>query len=162
MTKLNDSEKEAMVKPLLVAASAASGFSQERILSRSRQIPLPFVRYMLFYTLYDSQMWSTAEVGRIFGRDHATVVHGMREYQAVISGSYIGYEVENTINDNFQRLIMQPNREHRIRGYMNDIRRIIKDLPEGTQIKIGNKLDRISLELKKDRPEYRRKHRIGL
>ena len=54
---------------------------------------------------------------------------------------------------------MLPNREKRIRNHMNAIRKIASDLPEGKKNAISNKLDRISLELKKDRPENKVKMR---
>jgi len=42
---------------------------------------------------------------------------------------------------------------------MNNIRKIVRNLPDGKRNAISNNLDRISLELKKDRPENRVKQR---
>ena len=42
-------------------------------------------------------------------------------------------------------------REKRIRGYMNGIRELTKTMQPGVALKIQNKLDKISVELKKDR-----------
>lgn len=46
---------------------------------------------------------------------------------------------------------MNDKREKKIRGYMASIRKYTDTLPTGLKLKISNKLDRISLELKKDR-----------
>jgi len=153
-----NNEKEDMevtLPPLLNAAAAASGFSIEQIKSKSRHQPLPFVRYMLFDILCIEYQWSNSMIGRAFNRDHATICTGMKKYREIMSADSRGYQVEHIINDNFNQLLMLPNKERRIRRYMNDIRKIINDLPQGKANAISNKLDRISLELKKDRPENR-------
>lgn len=46
---------------------------------------------------------------------------------------------------------MIDRRERRIRGYMNGIRELTKTMQPGVALKIQNKLDKISVELKKDR-----------
>ena len=46
---------------------------------------------------------------------------------------------------------MIERREKKIRGYMGSIRDLTKTMPVGIALKIQNKLDRISVELKKDR-----------
>lgn len=46
---------------------------------------------------------------------------------------------------------MKANKEKKVRGYMADIRNLSKQLPPGIALRIQNKLDKISVELKKDR-----------
>ena len=46
---------------------------------------------------------------------------------------------------------MIERREKKIRGYMGGIRELTKTMPAGMALKIQNKLDKISVELKKDR-----------
>lgn len=46
---------------------------------------------------------------------------------------------------------MIERREKKIRGYMGSIRDLTKTMPAGVALKIQNKLDKISVELKKDR-----------
>ena len=46
---------------------------------------------------------------------------------------------------------MIDRREKKIRGYMGSIRELTKTMPAGMALKIQNKLDKISIELKKDR-----------
>lgn len=46
---------------------------------------------------------------------------------------------------------MNANKEKKVRGYMTDIRNLSKQLPQGVALRIQNKLDKISVELKKDR-----------
>lgn len=156
-------EANITLPPLFTAAVAASGFSIEQIRSKSRHEPLPFVRYMLFAVLNESYQWSTPKIGRALNRDHASVLSGIKKYHEIIDDNSHGYQVEHVINENFHGLIMVPNREKRIRGYMNEIRKLTSDLPQGKQNAISNKLDRISLELKKDRPQNRVKlNRVGV
>lgn len=153
-----EEENEALPQ-LLKAAAAASGFSISAIKSESRQEPLPFVRFMLYALLNEEYKWTKSKIGRLFRRNHATVYSGIKRYHAIIDDNSHGYQVENIINENFKSYIMLPNREKRIRNHMNAIRKIASDLPEGKKNAISNKLDRISLELKKDRPENKVKMR---
>lgn len=46
---------------------------------------------------------------------------------------------------------MKVAREKKIRGYMDSIRKAIASLPSGQRLRVENKLDKISVELKKDR-----------
>ena len=46
---------------------------------------------------------------------------------------------------------MIDRREKKIRGYMGSIRELTKTMPAGMATRIQNKLDKISVELKKDR-----------
>lgn len=46
---------------------------------------------------------------------------------------------------------MKASREKKIRGYMTAIRKYTENLPDGLRNRISNKLDKISVELKKDR-----------
>ena len=48
---------------------------------------------------------------------------------------------------------MIDRRERKIRGYMSGIRELTKTMPAGVALKIQNKLDKISVELKKDRKD---------
>ena len=152
-------EDNEILAHLLKAASAASGFTISVIKSKSRQTPLPFVRFMLYAVLNEEYRWSLGKIGRVFKRDHATVLCGIKRYHAIADVGYCGFQVENIISENFKSYIMIPNREKRIRNHMNAIRKIESDLPEGKKNAISNKLDRISLELKKDRPENKPKSR---
>jgi hypothetical protein len=48
---------------------------------------------------------------------------------------------------------MKPTREAKIRQVMSELYKIAKEMPNGKGLKVSNKLDRISRELKKDRKE---------
>jgi hypothetical protein len=48
---------------------------------------------------------------------------------------------------------MKPTREAKIRQVMSELYKIAKGMPKGQGLKVSNKLDRISRELKKDRKE---------
>ncbi|MBO4498795.1 MAG: hypothetical protein J5732_00885 [Bacteroidaceae bacterium] len=152
-------EDNETLSHLLKAAAVASGFSISAIKSDSRQVPLPFVRSMLYTLLREEYQWSLVRVGRVFRRVHATVYSGIKRYHAIIDETPCGYQMENIINEKFKSYIMLPNREKRIKNHMNAIRKIASDLPEGKKNAISNHLDRISLELKKDRPENKVKTR---
>lgn len=156
-------ETDITLPPLFNAAVAASGFTIEQIKSKSRHEPLPFVRYMLSAILHEDYHWGTTKIGRALNRDHASILTGIKKYHDIIDDNSYGYQVEHVINENFHSLIMVPNREKRIRGFMNEIRKLTSDLPQGKRNAISNKLDRISLELKKDRLQNRvKRNRVGV
>lgn len=157
--RVDEVEEGLILPPLLKAAATASGFSISEIKSKSRHEPLPFVRYVLFAILHEDYKWSTVRIGRALNRDHASVCVGIKKYHSIIDENSYGYQVEKIINEDFNNLIMLPKKEQRIRVYMNNIRKIARGLPDGKRNAISNNLDRISLELKKDRPENRIKQR---
>ena len=152
-------EDNEILANLLKAASTSSRFTISAIKSKSRQQPLPFVRSMLYAILNEQYRWSLGKIGHVFRRDHATVLCGIKRYHAIADVGYCSFQVENIISENFKSCIMLPDREKRIRNHMNAIRKIASEMPEGKKNAISNKLDRISLELKKDRPENKVKMR---
>lgn len=161
--KLDKVDMDITLPPLFNAAVAASGFTIEQIKSKSRHEPLLFVRYMLSAILYENYHWSTTKIGRALNRDHASVLTGIKKYHEIIDDNSYGYQVEHVIHENFHGLIAIPDREQRIRIYLNRIRTQISDLPQDKQDAIGIMLNHISLELKKDRPQNRVKlNRVGI
>ena len=65
-----------------------------------------------------------------------------------------GFEVlGNIYNKQNNEKNMKPTREAKIRQVMSELYKIAKGMPKGQGLKVSNKLDRISRELKKDRKE---------
>lgn len=57
-------------------ACAEGGITYERLMSRDRLPEVVRVRQRLFYEFRQTGM-SLPEIGRLFGRDHTTVLHGV-------------------------------------------------------------------------------------
>ena len=55
-----------------------SGQSQEAILGRGRQRPLPTCRWLIARELVFRLGYSTMTAGAVVGRDHATVLYGLK------------------------------------------------------------------------------------
>ena len=51
--------------------------------SRSRLKPLPFMRFTFYYFLRQiyGNNFGLVDIGKMTGRDHSTVIHGMRNYK---------------------------------------------------------------------------------
>lgn len=56
--------------------------SRKELLSNSRRYPLTVLRYICFDNLYYCWYFSTPEIGRIFNRNHATVLMGLKSLAA--------------------------------------------------------------------------------
>lgn len=67
----------------------ASGYSQEQILSRSRSFPLCYMRFFIFWQL-SKEGWTSSRIGKQFGMNHATVLHGIAKVDEMLrfSASY--------------------------------------------------------------------------
>ncbi|MEP7170688.1 MAG: helix-turn-helix domain-containing protein, partial [Bacteroidota bacterium] len=63
-----------------------SGFSRERLLSVSREQKLVFMRQCIGRVLYENTDLSFKEAGKILGRNHATVINGMKPKNSEASG----------------------------------------------------------------------------
>jgi len=55
-----------------------SGQSQEAICGQSRQRPLPTCRWLIARVLITRMGYSTGLAGAVIGRDHATVLYGIK------------------------------------------------------------------------------------
>lgn len=63
----------------------ASGQSQEAICGQSRQRPLPTCRWLIARVLITRFGYTTGTAGAAVGRDHATVLYGIKNLDAYLS-----------------------------------------------------------------------------
>ena len=54
---------------------------QEELNGRSREQFYVFRRHYLSYALYRTQELTLSEIGRVFNRDHSTVLHSIRKHE---------------------------------------------------------------------------------
>lgn len=88
---------------MLDAVCETGQVSRERLLSRSRTVPLPFLRFLCFRYLHEEAGQSLPMIGRSLGYSHATVLHGIRQVQvAAANKSYIE---ERELMEKFERNI---------------------------------------------------------
>lgn len=69
------------IRNLLVEFCSVNDLTIKNLLSRSRQAKLVAGRNYLYRHLRISTNMSLSQIGSIFGRDHATVIHGINSYR---------------------------------------------------------------------------------
>jgi chromosomal replication initiation ATPase DnaA len=73
------SEAERTAHNIIVGVSVATGISIRGIMSRARSKSVARARQLAMRRLYDvGPEWSMPRVGRVFERDHTTVLHALR------------------------------------------------------------------------------------
>jgi len=58
------------------------GLTRHDILGRVKTTHICRARHEAFYT-FRRRGWSYAEIGRLFGRDHSTIIHGVEKHQKI-------------------------------------------------------------------------------
>lgn len=58
------------------------GVSREDALGRSRKVPIPFARTMIAKTIREVYGYPFMKIGDILNRDHATIIHYLKIYDA--------------------------------------------------------------------------------
>ena len=89
--------------------SQVSGIATEDIMGRSRKTDYCTARHIIWYRLQKDKHWSLDRIGRYFGRNHATVVHGIKEvslYRNVPS-----YEEQRIMLEDYEKIINAKNQE---------------------------------------------------
>ncbi len=66
------------VAGILDTAAGMHGVTAADLLGRSRKAPVVRARRMAMHELEDRYGWGLSEIGRLFGRSHATVSHAIR------------------------------------------------------------------------------------
>jgi len=73
------SEAERLAHNTIVGVSVATGIGVRQIMSRSRNKHVARARQLAMRRLYDAgPEWSMPRVGRVFDRDHTTVLRALR------------------------------------------------------------------------------------
>ena len=68
---------------LVTRAAAATGICQSRIHSEGRTIRIVRIRWAIFQVLRQ-RGWSLHEIGDVFGKDHGTVINGLKKSKALL------------------------------------------------------------------------------
>jgi len=58
------------------------GFDRHDLLGRKRQPRISKARHEAYYH-FRRKGWSYPEIGRLFGRDHSTIIYGVEKHQKV-------------------------------------------------------------------------------
>jgi len=74
------------VKQILLEEALDSNLSPEQVLSYSRRQDILWTRYRIYWRARKETNASYPQIGRVLKRDHTTVIHGERCYQARLDG----------------------------------------------------------------------------
>lgn len=96
-----------IVDDLIEAMTEASGVTKEAMLSKSRKREVCAARNMIWVLLHRKHYWSYARIGRVFNRDHATVVQGIRRTD--LYAKVPSYDEEKEICETFTRILTEKN-----------------------------------------------------
>ena len=72
------------MEELIKILSEACGYSYDQIIGLSRKGDLPIARQVIWKTLCRRGS-SYAEIGRIFGRGHSCIIHGIKHVNDLLS-----------------------------------------------------------------------------
>ena len=87
-------------KNYLEHASVIFEVSQKKIKSNSRERKLVWIRYALYNYLKTVGSMTLTEIGKVFNRDHATVIHGIKKHNDFINWNDREYiEMNNYFNE---------------------------------------------------------------
>ena len=73
-------QKIGFNKNYLEHMSVIFGVSIDKLLSNSRARRLVWIRYILYNYLKTVGSMTLTEIGNVFNRDHATVIHGIKKH----------------------------------------------------------------------------------
>ena len=68
-----------------------TGITKDRIRSLTRKREVVFARHMSFHYLSTMSNSSLRDIGRIYNKDHATVIHAKSEHQNLYAENFKGY-----------------------------------------------------------------------
>jgi hypothetical protein len=77
-----------VVRAMLQEVAEASRLTPEQIVGQQRNVRIVAARHYLMWRLRRETTWSLPQIGRFLGgRDHTTVLHGIRSWEKKISES---------------------------------------------------------------------------
>lgn len=82
-----ETHKEASFQNVIIAASQSTGSSYFEILGRSRKRKIVIARMLCYFYLRESG-YTLAYIGEKFGRNHATVLHNLRQLEDDIKTNF--------------------------------------------------------------------------
>jgi len=74
------SPRDAYLK-VIEAVATKYGFTVRDIMGRKRTAELSTARFEAYHRVKQSTGYSLPHIGRIFGRDHTTILSGLRKYE---------------------------------------------------------------------------------
>jgi len=74
------------IRQILIEEALDSNLSPEQVLSYSRRQDILWTRYRIYWRARRETSASYPQIGRVMKRDHTTVIHGERCYQARLDG----------------------------------------------------------------------------
>lgn len=75
------------VQVIVAEVAEAYGCTSAEVFGRSRNRAISAARHAAYYEVKTQRPWlSLPQVGRIFGRDHTTILYGIRKHAALIGG----------------------------------------------------------------------------
>jgi len=81
ITAMAGTDDKASIKIITEEVCSKFGVTADRLCSRSRQEDTCVPRQVIFFLTRDLKHIPLALTGRVFGRDHGTVIHGVRSIQ---------------------------------------------------------------------------------
>lgn len=73
---------QVMMRDIIAAVADRRGFKAEDLRGPSRKRPIAHARHEAMYLCRLEGRWTFPQIGRVFARDHATVIHGIRAHEA--------------------------------------------------------------------------------
>lgn len=70
-----------IVKEIIRDAIENTGYTIEELMSDRRHQPLVEARQELYWQIYKNTDWSLPRIGKLFRKDHTTILHGVRKVE---------------------------------------------------------------------------------
>jgi hypothetical protein len=70
-----------IVKQIIQEYTEETGYTLADLKSARRQQPLVDARQELYWQIYKNTNWSLPRIGKLFNKDHTTVLHGVRKVE---------------------------------------------------------------------------------
>ena len=85
----NRTKEQKFANMLIQEITTKSGIDAVDLLSKTRRREVSDMRQFTFWSIRSTTKLSLGAIGGIFGRDHATVIHGIRNFEALIHSDKI-------------------------------------------------------------------------
>ena len=81
----NRTKEQKFANMLIQEITTKSGIDAVELLSKTRRREVSDMRQFTFWSIRSTTKLSLGAIGGIFGRDHATVLHGLRNFESLIN-----------------------------------------------------------------------------
>lgn len=76
-----------VVKEIIRDTMERTGYTIEELISDRRHQPLVEARQELYWQIYKNTNWSLPRIGKLFNKDHTTILHGLRRVEMRMQGN---------------------------------------------------------------------------